>query len=194
MGIIHRGFIIKKDGHSKELTEKAKLFVYQPSSFNQSSQKHQEALKISTSLTCLSCPGNAMCCSWNYFYSPHWCTWSSFLVSSTPRLPQGHSSTSAKMFIGIPWGSHHLMHWDGVSLLFLSGAKWGRCPFIPLEKLRQITKTRIFLPEQGPCSETRVTDRNVQSFGARLEGKTPCMKNRWVRSHYRATKISRNQQ
>lgn len=43
-GDMHRGFIIKKDVHLKELTEKAKLFVYQPFSLNQSSQKHQEAL------------------------------------------------------------------------------------------------------------------------------------------------------
>lgn len=59
---MRRGFIIKKDGHSKELDEKAKSFVYQPFSLNQSSQKHQEALKISISLTCLSRSGNAMRC------------------------------------------------------------------------------------------------------------------------------------
>lgn len=92
-----------------------------------------------------------------------------FLASSTSRLPQGHS-TSARVFIGIPWGSHHLMHWDGVSLLFVSGAKWDRCHFIPLRKQRQILKTRIFLPEQDPCSETHVTGRNVAEFWGQTGG------------------------
>ena len=173
--------------------------------------------KIPTSLTCPSCFGMALCCFWNYFFYPlvlHLVLFSSrvwFPASqgcsrhTQASLPGSTLQTSRLGdHIGVrghPTGlpTHHLEHWDVVSLSFLSRAakKRCRCSFTPLErdlgKPRQIVKTRIFFLEWDPCSDTCPQQERGRGLG-------PDCRVRFLvwkmdgQINYRATKITRNKQ